>query len=183
MKFRDRVKELRRVRASELKPHPKNWRTHSRFQQDVWRGLLNEIGVAGAVLARELPDGSLQLIDGHLRAATTPSATLPVLVLDLDDTEAEKLLLTHDPLGSLAGVDEKRLAGLLEGARADTVAVDELLEKLRGATDSELPAQLPPEVEIHPSYQVVIEVETEPQQREIYERMRKEGYRCRVLTL
>lgn len=86
-------------------------------------------------------------------------------------------------LGSLAGVDEKRLAGLLEGARADTVAVDELLEKLRGATDSELPAQLPPEVEIHPSYQVVIEVETEPQQREIYERMRKEGYRCRVLTL
>ncbi|CAN0373173.1 unnamed protein product, partial [Ectocarpus sp. 4 AP-2014] len=39
MKIRDRVKELRRVRAGDLKPHPQNWRTHPRFQQDVWRGV------------------------------------------------------------------------------------------------------------------------------------------------
>ena len=31
------------------------------------RGVLAEIGYADALLARELPDGSLQLIDGHLR--------------------------------------------------------------------------------------------------------------------
>jgi hypothetical protein len=29
-------------------------------------GLLNEIGFAGALMARDLPDGKLQLIDGHL---------------------------------------------------------------------------------------------------------------------
>ena len=31
-KYRDRVKELRRVRASELNANPKNWRTHSEGQ-------------------------------------------------------------------------------------------------------------------------------------------------------
>ena len=34
MKIRDRVKELRRVRAGDLKPHPKNWRTHSRVPKE-----------------------------------------------------------------------------------------------------------------------------------------------------
>ena len=28
MQIRDRIKELRRVRAGDLKPHPKNWRVH-----------------------------------------------------------------------------------------------------------------------------------------------------------
>ncbi len=57
MKARDRVKELRRVKARDLLPHPKNWRTHSRHQQDVWRGLLNELGMAGALLVRETRNG------------------------------------------------------------------------------------------------------------------------------
>src|SRR5208282_5842706 len=32
MEIKDRVKELRRVRASELVPNPKNWRTHPTAQ-------------------------------------------------------------------------------------------------------------------------------------------------------
>ena len=66
MNIRDRVKELRRVPASQLRPSPKNWRTHPKEQADALRGLLAEVGFAGAALARELPDGSLELIDGHL---------------------------------------------------------------------------------------------------------------------
>ena len=64
MKIRDRVKELRRVRAGELRPHPKNWRTHPAAQRDALRGVLAEIGYADALLARELPDGTLELA-GH----------------------------------------------------------------------------------------------------------------------
>lgn len=183
MKIRDRVKELRRVRASDLAPHPKNWRTHSRYQRDVLRGVLNEIGMAGALLARELPDGSLQLVDGHLRAETTPSMIVPVLVLDLNDAEAEKMLLTHDPLASLAGVDDARLGELLGGVETRSKAVSEMFAKL--AREIEDGGELPtlPDVEIKPSYQVVVEVDGEAQQREVYERMRAEGFRCRVLTL
>jgi len=74
MQIRDRIKELRRVRAKDLLPNPRNWRVHPKVQAAALRGLLAEVGYAGALLARELPDGKLQLIDGHLRAETTPSA-------------------------------------------------------------------------------------------------------------
>src|SRR5437879_2420739 len=68
MKIRDRIEELRRVRARDLRPNPRNWRVHPKPQVDALRSLLSEIGYADALIARELPDGSLELIDGHLRA-------------------------------------------------------------------------------------------------------------------
>jgi hypothetical protein len=49
---RDRIRELRRVKASELVSNPKNWRRHPKEQSAAMRGLLNEIGYAGALLAR-----------------------------------------------------------------------------------------------------------------------------------
>src|SRR6266404_5576577 len=67
IKIRDRIVELRRVPARELRPNPKNWRSHPAAQQDALKGLLAELGYCDAVIARPLPDGSLQLIDGHLR--------------------------------------------------------------------------------------------------------------------
>lgn len=45
MAIRDRVKELRRVRASELLPNPKNWRMHPKKQSDALRGILAEVGI------------------------------------------------------------------------------------------------------------------------------------------
>ena len=99
MKIRDRIKELRRVPASELIPNPKNWRSHPKEQQDALRGILAEVGIAGAVLARELPSGELMLIDGHMRADTDPTAVWPVLVLDVTEAEADKLLATYEKLG------------------------------------------------------------------------------------
>src|SRR5712671_1753818 len=83
IEIRDRIRELRRVRAGSLLPNPKNWRRHSKAQADALRGLLTEIGFAGALLVRELPDGRLTLIDGHLRAETKPEAMVPVLLLDV----------------------------------------------------------------------------------------------------
>ena len=111
--IRDRVRELRRVRGADLVPHPRNWRTHPEPQRLALRGVLAEIGYADALLARELADGRLQLIDGHLRAEATPDTLVPVLVLDLNESEAEQLLLTLDPLASLAGTDTAMLDELL----------------------------------------------------------------------
>ncbi|KKK79102.1 hypothetical protein LCGC14_2836880, partial [marine sediment metagenome] len=64
--FRDRVRELRRVPASELLANPRNWRRHPGAQVAALRGVLAEIGFADAMIARETPEG-LELIDGHLR--------------------------------------------------------------------------------------------------------------------
>src|ERR1700730_13488375 len=90
--IRDRIRELRRVQASELLPNPKNWRRHPAQQAAAMAGMLAEVGYADALLARETPDGRLQLIDGHLRAETTPTSMVPVLVLDVTEAEATKLL-------------------------------------------------------------------------------------------
>lgn len=114
MKIRDRIRELRRVPASELLPNPKNWRTHPKAQQDALRGVLAEVGMADAVLARELPDGSLMLIDGHLRAETAADAKVPVLILDVTEAEADKILATLDPLAAMAEQDSEALASLFK---------------------------------------------------------------------
>jgi hypothetical protein len=49
--FRDRIVELRRVRASELKEHPRNWRKHPRRQREALRAMLAEVGFADALIA------------------------------------------------------------------------------------------------------------------------------------
>lgn len=128
MQLRDRIKELRRVPASQLRPNPKNWRTHPDTQQNALRGVLAEIGIANAVLARELPDGSLMLIDGHLRAETLGAETVPVLVLDVDEAEADKLLVTLDPLAVLAEQDDQKLYDLLSSVESQNPSLQEFLK-------------------------------------------------------
>lgn len=113
MKIRDRVQELRRVRAGDLVPNPKNWRTHPKTQADALKGILAEVGYADALLARELTDGTLMLVDGHLRAETTPDQEVPVLVLDINEAEADKLLLSMDPLAGMAETNAVALDALL----------------------------------------------------------------------
>ena len=130
--IRDRVRELRRVKASELVPNPKNWRRHPKEQNAALKGLLAEIGYADALIARELPDGRLMLIDGHLRAETTKNAIVPVLVLDVTEAEADKLLLTLDPLAAMAQADQAQVLALLETVRTDSQAVAALLERVAG---------------------------------------------------
>jgi ParB-like chromosome segregation protein Spo0J len=186
MHIRDRVKELRRVPASDLRPNPRNWRTHPERQRDALRGALAEVGYADALLARELEDGSLELVDGHLRAETTPDAVVPVLVLDVTREEADKILLTLDPLAGLAGVDDERLAELLASTEFASPHVTEMLaEVARNA--AELEAELAetdrPEVTIPEAWQVVVECADEADQHAVFERLRGEGYKCRVLTL
>jgi ParB-like chromosome segregation protein Spo0J len=187
MPIRDRITELRRVRASDLRPNPRNWRTHPAEQRAALRGLIAEVGYADALLARELEDGSLMLIDGHLRAETTPDAIVPVLVLDLNEEEADKILLTLDPLAAMATRSDDKLRDLLEEVSTESAAVAALMDQLaQSYIDSDTPA-LPaadrPEVTVPESYQVVVECQDEDDQQTVFERMRSEGYKCRVLTL
>ncbi len=130
--IRDRVRELRRVRAADLVPNPKNWRRHPKAQAAALRGLLKEVGYADALLVRELPDGKLVLIDGHLRAETTPEMEVPVLVLDVTEEEADKLLLSVDPLAAMAEQDHERVKELIESVRTDDPAVEELFRRVAG---------------------------------------------------
>lgn len=183
MIIQDRVKELRRVPASELKPNPRNWRTHPVAQRDALRGVLADVGFADAVVARELADGTLELVDGHLRAETMQDAAVPVLVVDLDDQEATKVLLTHDALATMVGVDQENLATLLDEAQFESEAVESMFAGMKPDNAPLLADAERPEIDVPESYQVVVECQGEEEQELLFNRLRGEGFRCRVMTL
>lgn len=185
MQIRDRIKDFRRVRADSLRPHPRNWRTHPQAQQDALRGVLAEIGYADALVTRELADGSLELLDGHLRAELTPEQMVPVLVLDVSEDEALKLLATLDPLAAMAETNAEVLRGLIDDVTTDNAAVRGLLDSLakENPLARDLQEQPLEEVTIPASFQVVVQCDDEAQQRSVFERMTAEGFKCRVLSL
>jgi hypothetical protein len=131
---RNRVVGLRTVRAGDLVPNPKNWRTHPEAQREVMRGLLREVGYVDALIARETPRG-LELVDGHLRSDLTPDAKVPVLVVDLNDGEVDKVLATLDPITTLAAQDDKLLGELLAKVETEDASVRRLLTDLEGTIE------------------------------------------------
>ena len=176
--IRNRVKELRFMKASELIPHPQNWRKHPDKQREGLLGSLKEIGFADALLAFETPSG-LQLIDGHLRAETAPDTTVPVLVLDLDEREAKILLATLDPLASMASTDTEALQLLVDSITPTHEEMAGLLAEiapLSPPTEEELA-----ETDILMTWGVVIECENEEQQLQLLARFNEEGLKCRAL--
>jgi hypothetical protein len=185
MHIRDRIKELRRVPAGTLRPNPQNWRTHPAGQRAALGAVLTEIGYAAALIARECEDGTLELIDGHLRAELVTDALVPVLVLDVDECEAAKLLATLDPLAAMAERDQELLDDLLAQVESEDESLKSLLNSLSPPPScvSDGEAEYSSEVLIPETFQVVIECEGEDQQRELYERLTTEGLRCRLLTL
>lgn len=132
MKIRDRIRELRRVPASQIAPNPMNWRTHPKRQSDALRGMLEEVGIADAVICRQRPDGVLELIDGHLRVETLGDGEVPVLVLDVTEEEAKKLLATIDPLAAMAEADPRMLETLLAEIETSNDAITKMLHDLAG---------------------------------------------------
>lgn len=183
MLIRDRIRELRRVPARLLRPNPRNWRTHPERQRAILRGLLAEIGYADALLARELADGTLELIDGHLRAELTPDAQVPVLVVDLDEQEAAKLLALLDPLAGLAEANQHLLAELAASVETQSQAIRQFLDQLAHSADSEAEPSPPAEVALPELYQVVVDCASEAEQAALYERLTAEGYRCRLVNM
>jgi DNA modification methylase len=127
MTMKDRVKELRRVPASELRANPKNWRRHPPSQEAALRGVLEDIGFADAVIARETDDG-LELIDGHLRQEVMGDQVVPVLIVDVTAEEADKMLLTYDPLAIMAHADQDQLLHLLRDTQFESKAINDMLE-------------------------------------------------------
>ncbi len=100
------------------------------------RVMLQEVGRAGALVAYEHGD-ELRLIDGHLRAELAPDDEVPVLVLDVTEDEAKKLLATFDPVGAGAEADNTALAALLSEIEIEADEITSLPDDL-DLTDTEL---------------------------------------------
>jgi len=128
--FRDRIREYKRIRSADLVANPLNWRQHPENQQNAMRGILEEVGIVDALLVRDRSDGTYDIIDGHLRASLMPEDEVPCLVLDVDENEARKILLTFDPLGAMAEANAANLNELLRDAEFGAEALQELVAGL-----------------------------------------------------
>ena len=183
--IRNRVKELRMVRAGDLFANPRNWREHPKGQQDALMGVLREIGYADALIARELPDGTLELVDGHLRAETTPDVEVPVLIVDLSQDEANALLTVLDPLASMAETNRESLESLLREIQPADAAMVVLLSEIASQQGIDLaPSSLPdsaPSAMADPRYSVLVSCEDETQQVELLQELSERGLSCRAI--
>ena len=74
---------------------------------------------------------------------------------------------------------------LLAEVTTENAAVRGLFDSLANAGDAWIDgdATEPREMNIPESYQVVVECRDEQEQQTMFERLRAEGHRCRVLTL
>lgn len=151
--MRDRIIGLERVKASELLRNPLNFRKHPRAQRAALRGILEEVGIASALVARRSDDG-LVLIDGHLRADLDPDQVLPVVVLDVSQAEADKLLASLDPIGEMARANSETLLDLLGQVQTDDEGLADLFEDLRRRAQDDLkrllsdPDEIPSKVDV-----------------------------------
>jgi hypothetical protein len=188
--WRDRIKKHVRLRAGNLVPHELNPRRHPAFQRQALEAIYDEVGMARSLLAYELPDGRLKLIDGHLRASLDPDQEVTVEVLDVTEEEARLLLLTFDPLVGLAEYD----SDVLDELRAVTTAESDVLTQLwdrieasnrqvekdlqdAGHDGRNRPTKPPAE-----QWLILIECDDEAEQRHLLERFQLEGLRCKPLV-
>lgn len=121
--------ELRRVPSNQLAPNPKNWRLHPLAQHNALRSLLSEIGISTTAVAVERPE-DLILIDSHLHSEILGDEIIPVLIVDLTDSEAVKLLTTFDSVSDMATSDPEKLEQLLSEISTQSEAVQQMLDKM-----------------------------------------------------
>lgn len=125
--FRDRIKELVRLDPAQIEANPKNWRHHSPQQAAELKKIMAKIGIADVAIVFLTPEGKYRLIDGHLRSKTIKQK-IPAIVLDVDEKEASELLLSLDPIASMAQADEDQLEKLIQEINPDELLLSALNE-------------------------------------------------------
>lgn len=187
--LRSRIKEHRKVRAGDILPHELNPRTHTDEQRQALQALYDEVGFARSVLAYELPDGRLKLIDGHLRQSSlSPDTLVDVEILDVTDEEAKKLLLSMDPLAALAGYDTAKLEDLQEAVETDSDTLATFWANVHAnaqAIEQEAKKAARPKKDSEPKieerFAILIDCADEIHQRDLLRWLKGEGLKAKAL--
>ncbi|MGB8648039.1 MAG: hypothetical protein WCF84_22580 [Anaerolineae bacterium] len=130
--YRDRIIEIRVMKARELQDNDGNWRIHPAAQTEAVGGILKEIGKGDVLRAYFSPrsNGQLVLLDGHLRKSLNPDEEWRVAILDLTDEEADKYILFFDPLAAMAEMNGPKVLALIEHTVTDDLALRDLMRRM-----------------------------------------------------
>jgi hypothetical protein len=122
------------VTTEDILAHPYNWRIHPAHQQAALKGVLDDVGIVQNILinkrtSEEWPAGDRgvdTLLDGHARvqlALRHGQVTLPVTYCDLTPAEETEILLTLDPLSTMATRDDEHLMSLMQDIQSADASV------------------------------------------------------------
>jgi hypothetical protein len=189
MSVRNRIKGHRRIRAGVLVPHELNFRLHPDLQKSALESLYQEVGFARSLLAYELPDGRLKLLDGHLRRDLDPNMEVEVEILEVNDDEARTLLLSIDPLAALAENQQALHDRLMEVAPTPP---PELLAAWHAEAEARMARFARPKgeferdsertLQLSEQFLVLITCRDEKQQVQLLGRFQGEGLECKALV-
>jgi hypothetical protein len=180
--IRNRIKGHRRVRAGDLVPHDFNFRIHPPAQENALRALYEEVGFARSLLAYELPDGRLKLIDGHLRRELDPDLEVEVEILDVNEDEARILLLSIDPLAAVADCNPALHDRLVELTPTDSEALRTLWDGAESAAEEAQALHEPQSSSrLLEQFLILITCRDEAHQLELLARFQSEGLPCKPL--
>lgn len=130
--LRSRIVATGEADPAELRANPRNWRTHPPEQRAALIAVLDRIGWVAPVTVNRTTG---LLVDGHLRvevAAERGERTVPVAYVELTPEEEAMVLVSLDPLGSMAGTDQVMLGALMAGMELENAQLEKYLRGLAG---------------------------------------------------
>lgn len=125
--LRSRIVDTGTIDPSELIANPRNWRTHPPEQRAALEAELDRVGWVQGVMVNRTTG---HLVDGHLRADVAAArgwSEIPVTWVELTQEEEDRVLVSLDPLGSMATTNAEMLDALLASMDLDNRGLEQHL--------------------------------------------------------
>ena len=170
------LEDIRLLQSDQQNPN----RTTLNQQEQIWRSL-QKYGWAYPLIVNK--DGTY--VDGEQRAEVCKQHNefyAPVLRLPVSDVDRRML---RQILNKLKGTHNKEL-DLAEYMRIIELGEEDCLKTLLNSVGEKLPQELmerEPSVTIPATYEIIVECRNESDQKSIFEKLKSEGYKLRILTL
>lgn len=136
MSWRNRIVGEGLESPSRLLAHPANFRRHPEHQAAALDGALEEVGWIQRVIVNRTTG---RIVDGHLRVelAKKQGEPVPVLWVELSETEERIALASLDPIAALAETDQAALDAMLADLEVESEGLREFLDSLASAQNFE----------------------------------------------
>lgn len=179
------------LNIDDLIPYNKNSRTHSIEQIEQIAESIKEFGFTNPILI----DENKEIIAGHGRLEAAKKLKLkevPVIKLNnLSEIQKKAYVIADNKLALNAGWDEELLKSELEEIKNFNFDLDligfneeELNELLNINLEvEELEDKKPKEQEYNEVFNIIVKLENEQQQEELFNKLTEEGYVCQVQSL
>jgi hypothetical protein len=170
------LEDLRNLQSDDNNPN----RMTLKQKEQVWQSL-TKFGWTYPIITNR--DGVFA--DGEQRAEVClehDEFFAPVLRLSVSDADRRML---RQVLNKLKGKHDKELDAA-EFMRIIEQGEEDALKALLNAVGEKLPQQIlddEPPITIPETYEIIIECKNEAYQKQTYEKLKSEGYKCRILTL